>query len=181
MSAPTILSSVVRPLSSGFSLIEVIVAVALFAGSVTVILALLPALTRRGTETADRLVAQQLSGALRVELQRLAVPGFDALAGQAPLMGMPPENGLAFVATRGGTRLHSRDYLPPLAGRIAEGEQYYLIECWRFPDGPLQFDAAQSALALAVRVSWPYRQPGSTTPTPVESRHELMFTAGINR
>ena len=164
-----------------FSLIEVIVAVALFAGAVSVILALLPALTRRGTETADRLVAQRLPDALRPELQRLAVSGFDALAAQAPIMGMPPVNGLAFVAPRDGARLHSRDYLPPANGRIAENDAYFLIECWQFPDGPLRFDPAQSALALAVRVSWPYRQPGSTAPTAAEQRHELMFTMGVNR
>ncbi|MFZ5494150.1 MAG: type IV pilus modification PilV family protein [Verrucomicrobiota bacterium] len=164
-----------------FSLIEVIVAIALFAGSVSVILALLPDLTRRGVETADRLVAQQLPDALHAELKRLATAGFDALAGQAPLMGRPPENGLAFVATRGGALLHSRDYLPPVDGRLAEGEQYFLIECWRFSEGALAYDPAQSALALAVRVSWPYRQPGSTAPTPPGSRHEFMFTVGINR
>ncbi len=164
-----------------FSLIEVIVAVALFAGTVTVILALLPGLTRRGVETADRLVAQRLPDALQVELQRLATAGFEALAGQTPSMGMPPVNGLAFVATREGTRLHSRDVQSPATGRIADAEQYFLIECWRFSDGPLAYDPAQSALALVVRVSWPYRQPGSSAPTAPEQRHELMFTAGVNR
>lgn len=164
-----------------FSLIEVIVAVALFATSVAVILALLPGLTLRGTETTDRLVAQQLPDALQVELRRLAAQGFDALAGQAPVQGMPAENGLAFVATRNGARLHSRDYLPPASGRIPTGEQYYLVECWRFPSGALQFDAAQSSLALAVRVSWPYHLPGGTAPTSPDARHELMFAVGVNR
>lgn len=169
------------PPRRAFSLIEVIVAVAVFAGAVTVVLALLPGLTRRGTETADRLVAQQLPAALQTELRRLSSAGFDALAAQAPLMGMPPEGGLAFVAARNGARLHARDYRPPAGARIAEDEQYFLVECWRFGDGPLAYDPAQSALALAVRVSWPYRQPGSTAPTPSESRHEFLFTAGINR
>lgn len=167
--------------SRAFSLIEVIVAVALFAGTVAVILALLPGLVRRGTENEDRLVAQQLAEPLRVELKRLAAGGFDALAGRAPVMGQPPVNGLAFVATREGSRLHSRDYLPPETGRIAEGEQYFLVECWRFSDAPLAFDAAQSSLALAVRVSWPHRQAGTSTPTPVDARYELMFVTGVNR
>ena len=164
-----------------FSLIEVIIAVALFATSIVVILALLPGLSARGTEASDRQVAQQLPDSLQVELRRLAAQGFDALASQAPPMGMPPQNGLAFVATRNGARLHARDYLPLAHGRIAEVDQYYLVECWRFGDGPLQFDAAQSALALVVRVSWPYRQPGDLAPTALESRHEFMFTVGVNR
>jgi type II secretory pathway pseudopilin PulG len=164
-----------------FSLIEVVVAVAVFATSIVVILALLPGLSARGTEASDRLVAQQLPAALQVELRRLAGQGLDALAAQTPVMGMPPQNGLAFIATRNGAQLHARDYLPPPTGRIAEADQYYLVECWRFADGPLQFDTAQSALALAVRVSWPYRQPGGTAPTPPESRHEFMFATGMNR
>jgi prepilin-type N-terminal cleavage/methylation domain-containing protein len=164
-----------------FSLIEVIVAVAVFAVSITVILALLPALTGRGVETADRLVAARLPDALQAELTRLAAPGFDALAGQAPVMGTPLDNGLAFVATRDGARLHSRDYLAPASGRIESAGQYFLIECWRFADGPLRFDAPQSSLALSVRVSWPYRLPGTAAPTPADSRHELTFTAALNR
>jgi type II secretory pathway pseudopilin PulG len=171
-----------RPAAScAFSLIEVIVAVALFAGTVAVILALLPGLLRQGAENADRLVAQQLAGPLRIELKRLSTAGFDALAGQVPVMGQPPVNGLAFVASRDGSGLHSRDYRPPGTGRIAEGEQYFLVECWRFPTGPLAFDAAQSSLALAVRVSWPHRQPGAAAPTPSEARHELVFATGVNR
>lgn len=167
--------------SRAFSLIEVIVAVALFAGTVAVILALLPGLMRRNTDNADRLVAQQLAGPLRVELQRLSARGFDALAGRVPALGQPPLNGLAFVATRDGARLQARDYLPPGLGSVADDEQYFLVECWRFPDGALAFDAAQSSLALAVRVSWPHRQPGSNAPTPAAARHELMFATGVNR
>jgi prepilin-type N-terminal cleavage/methylation domain-containing protein len=165
----------------GFSLIEVIVAVAVFAVSITVILALLPALTGREIETADRLVAARLPGALQAELARLAAPGFDALAARTPVMGTPLDNGLTLVATRDGSRLESLDYLPPVNGGIGAGAQYFVIECWRFADGPLRFDAPQSALALSVRVSWPYRLPGAPAPTPVDSRHELMFTVALNR
>jgi prepilin-type N-terminal cleavage/methylation domain-containing protein len=173
--------SVVSRPSPGFSLIEVIIAVALFAASVTVILALLPGLTRRGAENSDRLVAQRLPDAVRTELTRLALPGFDALAAQTPLMGTPPASGLALVATRDGVRLHSRDFQTPAAGRIAEGGQYFLVECWRFPSGPLAYDAAQSSLTFCVRVSWPYRQPGADAPVPDAARQEFMFVTSLNR
>jgi hypothetical protein len=167
---------------SAFSLVEVIIAVGLFATSVTVVIALLPALTRHGAITQDTLAAQRLPDALKVELMRLAASGgFDALAGQAPVMSTTLGSGLALVATRDASRVHSRDYLPPAADLIPDGEQYFLIECWRFPDEPLRFDPAKHSLALAVRVSWPYRLPGSTAPTAEETRTRVVFTVSITR
>jgi len=164
-----------------FSLIEVIVAVAVFAGAVAVILALLPGLANRGAETADRLTAQRLPEALRVELKRWATPGVEVLAAQTPLLGPSPADGLAFVASRDGVRLQPRDNPGSGAGPMPEAEQYFLVECWRFSDGALRFDPATGALALTVRVSWPYRTPGSTAGSAPESRHELMFVVGVTR
>lgn len=164
-----------------FSLIEVIIAVGLFAASVSVIIALLPALTRQGGTAADVLAAQRLPDALRIELSRLSAAGFDPLAGQVPVLSGPPAGGLAFVADRETARFHSRDYLPPASGQIAEAEQYFLVECWRFPDEPLRFDPAKGFLALVVRVSWPYRLPGSVAPTAETARSALTFTVVLNR
>ena len=163
-------------LTRGFSLLEVLFAVAVFAVSVSVVLALLLPLGRLGAQNADRLTAQRLPDALQVELARLASVGLDALAVEVPVMRTPLEPGLAFVATRDGGRLHSRDYHPPASGGIAEEEHYFLVECWRFAEGALQFEAGQPSLALAVRVSWP--GPGSA---PSGEPQELMFTVAINR
>ena len=58
-----------------FSLIEVIIAVGVFAVAVVVILALLPPLSREATDSADALVAQSLPDSVRVELSRLAASG----------------------------------------------------------------------------------------------------------
>lgn len=168
--------------AGGFSLVEVIIAVGLFAASVTVVIALLPALTRQGAVTQDTLAAQRLPDALQVELARLAAAGgFDDLASQVPEMGSPLGSGLALVATRETARLHSRDYLPPATGPIPEGKQYFLIECWRFPDEPLRYDAAKHSLALAVRVAWPYRLPSFPAPTAESARRHVMFTVAIRR
>ena len=164
-----------------FSLVEVIIAVGLFAASVTTVISLLPALTRQGAVTIDTLAAQRLPDALKVELSRLAASGFDALAGQVPVMTQPLGAGLAFVATRDGARLHSRDYLPPTSGRIPETEQYFLVECGRFPDEPLRYEAQKHSLGFAVRVSWPYRVPGSTGPTTESSRTQVAFTVSLTR
>lgn len=153
-----------------FSLIEVVIAIALFASTVTVILALLPGLSRQGVETADRLAAQRLPDAIRAELARSASADFDSFAGSVPVMGTPLAGGYALVATRNGARVGSRD-----AGSVAEDERYYSVECWRFPDAPLRYSSGDHSLALLVRVSWPY--PALATGTPAE----FMFVTAINR
>jgi len=165
-----------------FSLVEVIVAVGLFAASVTVVISLLPAVTRQGAVTTDSLAAERLPDALKVELSRLvASGGFDALAEQVPVMSPMFASGLAFVAVRDGSRLHVRDYLPPAVGQIAEAEQYFLVECARFSDEPLRYDGQKHFLAVAVRVSWPYRLPGSSAPTAETARTQVAFTVSLTR
>jgi hypothetical protein len=164
-----------------FSLIEVIIATGLFAASVTVVIALLPGLARQGGESADLLAAQRLTDALKVELRRLSASGFEALASQTPTLNGPLTGGLAFVSDRETVRLHARDYLPPVTGHLAESEQYFLVECWRFPNEPLRFENQKGFLALVVRVSWPYRLPGSGAPTAEAARSRLMFTMSLNR
>lgn len=164
-----------------FSLVEVVIAVGLFAGAITAVLALLPSVSRQGGETGDAMAAARLPDALRVELARLGAQGFDSLAAQAPIMGPSAGGGLAFVATRDAARLHSRDYLPPAVGGIAEADQFFLLECWRFPTEPLAYHAAKHSLALVVRVSWPYRLPGVAGVVPEANRTQLMFTTALMR
>ncbi len=164
-----------------FSLVEVIIAVGLFAASITVVIALLPALARQCVVITDTLAAERLPDALKIELSRLAVSGFDALASQASVMNGPSGNGLAFVATRDAARLHARDYLPPTVGRIPDEEQYFLVECGRFPDEPLRYDAQKHFLAFTARVSWPYRLPGLSAPTAEATRTQVVFTVSLTR
>ena len=167
---------------TGFSLIEVVVAAGIFAVAVTVMLALLPALTRQSVESADALVAQGLPDRLRVELKRLAANDFSGLAGAIPVMGTLLDNGLLFVASRDGSRLHSVGYLPPATSQLIPQEQrYFAIEAWRFNQGALQFDGTGSVLVVYVRVSWPVSNPGSAAVTPLADRSQLTFTLALNR
>ncbi|MBI2497848.1 MAG: prepilin-type N-terminal cleavage/methylation domain-containing protein [Opitutae bacterium] len=167
---------------AGFSLLEVVIAVGVFALAVTAVLALLPMLTRQAAAAADTLAAQQFPDALRVELQRLARADFDALAAAIPVMTAPLENGLPFVATRDGARLHSSGHLPPpVDARIPDAEQYFAIEVWRFNQPPLAYDPGAAVLPLYVRVSGPCRIPGSTAPTALADRHQVTFTLALNR
>ncbi|WP_129047669.1 hypothetical protein [Oleiharenicola lentus] len=156
-------------------------ATGIFAASVTVVIALLPALARQGGESVESLAAQRVPDLLRHELNRLGVAGVDALAGQIPVMPAALADGFVLVADREVVRLHARDYLPPAAGLLATDEQFFLVECWRFPGEPLRFDSAKGFMALMVRVSWPHRLPGAGTPVATEARQEFLFTVAINR
>lgn len=167
----------------GFSLVEVIIAVGLFATAVTVILALLSPLSRQAAASADALTALRLPDAVRTELQRLAAAGgFDALAGQARPMAAPLPATLALAATRDATRVQSLSYLPPpTAGQIAPGGQFFQIEAWTFNQAPLAFDPGGTVLALHVRVSWPYYTPGFPGPTAPADREQVAFVLSLNR
>lgn len=168
-----------RMAAFGFSLIEVILAVGIFALTVPTTLALLAALGRQGAVTAEVRVAQRLPGSVRLELARLAQASFESLAAATPVMTSPPEPGLALVSTHDGSRLHSSEYLPP-ASTLALADRYFLIECWRFGEEPLRFNSDKAYLALYVRASWPYRLADGTTGDS-EARSATTFTVVLNR
>lgn len=166
-----------------FSLIEVVLAVGVFAIAIVVILALLPPLSRQAADSADALVAQSLPDNVRVELTRLASGGgFDALANRLPVMSAPLVDGLLLVAARDARCLYSADYLPPpAAGQLPRSEQYFLVEVWRFNQPPLRFDPTSAVLAVFVRVSWPYQNPSAPSATPLSSRSQITVTFSLNR
>ncbi len=165
-----------RTCHCAFSLLEVVIAVALFAGSAAVVLALLPGLTRQAADTSDRLTAQRLADAVRVEMTRLAAPGLDSLAAKIPIMGDPATVGYPLVATRRGVGVQARDE-PPSSGQIATADRYFLIECWRFPDAPLRYENGQPMLALCVRVSWPYDE---AVASPAANAGEFSVVVSLN-
>jgi len=166
-----------------FSLIEVIIAVGVFAVAVVVILALLPSLSRAAADSADTLVAQSFSDSIQVELTRLATSGgFDALANRIPEMSAPLVDGMDLIAARDGRRLYSPNYLPPsVAGQLPEAERYFLMEIWRFSAPPLRFDPTAAVLPVYVRVSWPYWNPGATSATPSSVRSQHTFVVSLRR
>ncbi|SDS61233.1 prepilin-type N-terminal cleavage/methylation domain-containing protein [Opitutus sp. GAS368] len=167
----------------GFSLVEVIIAVGIFATAVAVILALLAPLSRQAAASADSLTALRLPDAIRVELGRLnRVGGFDALAGQTKPMAAPLPATLALVASRDATRIQSLSYLPPAAAdQVAQDDRFFLIEAWTFNQAPLAYDPGGAVLALQVRVSWPYFTPGSASATAPADREQVTFTLSLTR
>ena len=167
----------------GFSLIEVGLATGIFALGVTVILGLLPALTRQSAVSTDVLAALRLPDAIRVELQRVAAAGgLDALASETKPLTAPWPDTLTLVATRDGSQVHTLNYQsPPADGRIEEDRQYFLIEACRFAQSPLGFDASAPTLALHLRVSWPYRPPGSAVIVAAVAREQFTFNLVLRR
>ena len=164
----------------GFSLVEVVIAVGIVAGSVAVVLSLLPSLIRQSGDSADLLVAQRMPDAVHLELERQATTGgFDALANAVPVMSAPLENGWALVATADGLRLAT--IAASGSEAIAADEQHFLVECWRFAQPPLSFEATAAVLPVYVRVSWPYRIRGLSTATRLSDRNQFTFAVAIDR
>lgn len=170
-----------RPISRAFSLLEVVLAIGVFAIALIPVLGLLPGLARQGAASGDALVAGRLPDAVRVELRRLAAGGFDATATSIPMMDASLAPGFPLVATRDGSRLQALGLPPPGEAPIIGEEQYFLVECWRFPNEPLSFAPDRAVLAVQVRVSWPYRQRGLGVPVAFRDREILMFPTSIRR
>ncbi|MEO6002187.1 MAG: hypothetical protein ABIZ04_17635 [Opitutus sp.] len=161
-----------------FSLLEVVIAVAIVAGSLMVALAALPALLRQSAESADLQVAQRLPALIRLELERsAAAAGFDSLAAAIPVMGVPLQGGHPCVVTADGLRIQTG--VSPTS--IAAEEAYFLVELWRFNQVPLAFDAGAAVLPAYVRVSWPFHVHGDSAETPVDSRSSYCFAISLAR
>lgn len=168
---------------SAFSLVEVIIAVGIFAVGVSGLLGLLGSLTRQQSANTDALLAQGLPDMLRVELRRVrtAAGSLDTLAANIPVMSAAMADGLSFVATRDGTRLHSVTYNPPSSNLITTGERYFLVEVWRFDRAPLNFTSGELSVALHVRISWPHATSVSGQTVPMAARESLTFNIALER
>ncbi|HET7535866.1 MAG TPA: prepilin-type N-terminal cleavage/methylation domain-containing protein [Candidatus Didemnitutus sp.] len=163
----------------GFSLVEVVIAVAIFAAGVTTILALLPAVARRSLEAEETLAALRLTDAVRLEMQRLANErGFDALATTIPVIDSNADSGLLLVAA------HSSADARVLADESPPRDEFFLVELRRYPAGQLAYSPSAGHLALNARVSWPYRvlqADGLAAATAAVDRQHVDFSVVIQR
>lgn len=161
---------------SAFSLIEVVIAVAIFAGAVTVLLALLASTLRDSSDAADVQTALRLPGAVEVALREISARGgLPALAARVPVMDASADRGLLLVAAREG------DFVR-LAGDTQIRGEYFLIDVRRFGAGPLAFATERTVLPLQVRVSWPYRvltRDGIAAPVAFDTRQHVTFNLGL--
>lgn len=169
--------------ANGFSLFEVVIAVGIFTAAITVMIGLLPSLTRQSAASIETQNAVRLPDAVRSELERLATAvGIDALAARASTLVSPVPETLALVATRDASGVQSFDYQPPPVDEIIRvDDQYFLVEIWKFADSPLKFESDGASLLLHVRVSWPYHLPNSAIVTSLASREQFTFNLALRR
>jgi hypothetical protein len=161
----------------GFSLIETIIAVGIFAGAGLALVALMSVSARRVAETEERLVAQGLPDAVTLAVHALVGQrGFDSVATGAALNGAPSDSGLFLTAGRGGTDLR------PQNGAAIGRDEFFAVQVCRFGGGPLAYDPAAAWVAFVVHVSWPYRgNAASAEVTPMERRQRVSFPIVLNR
>lgn len=133
----------------GFSLAEVVVAVGVFAFSITGILGLLGWIGTgvRDVETMDDEVrAVRLMRVLEEEFR-----GFNGTQMLAVLSRTDP-----FYATRGGTFYSDKDTPSGTAADVNDGDRYFEIKVVRDAEvSPVGNDATAGFIAYAVSVRWP--------------------------
>jgi type II secretory pathway pseudopilin PulG len=148
-----------RPAGSrdrAFSLVEVVVAMGVFAIAVIVVLGLLPPATREVGETLDVGTAQRLAEAINAEVRRV---GYDALVpallvSNAELRDLADDDPRLFWADRDGRRVGD--------SRNMEGvdERYFEIVLVRMDDlSPPGADSTAGYVAFTGWLSWPARLP----------------------
>jgi len=126
---------------NGFSLVEVIIAIAVAGGALAVILALLSGLLRSTEGAADHQTALQLAGAIEARL-------YEEMGGNFP-GGL--QVGCVLVADKIGTHLRSELESDPLLT-----PPYFHIAVSPFTQPPLAYQSGRAVLPLRVHVSWPY-------------------------
>lgn len=169
--------------SAAFSLLEVVIAVALFAGTITVVIALFGPLNHSISDVSANGRAARLTDAIDVELLRIRDSQVAPVGGtklDAMVASLLPKDKsvLQLVASSDGSHLvrvadAGNDPLSGVPPGVLLRDQYYLIEIHRQPDkdptgqpNPLAYTVGASAfLALTATVKWPYQVangPGAT-------------------
>ena len=156
----------------GFSLIEVVIAIAVVAGGLTVMLALLPSLLRNSQDAADTHTALRLPDAVHAALKEEMRGNFATFAGGIQ------SAGLDLVADKDGTHVRRVDAVDnPVRSR------YFLIAVRGFESGELAYSAGDAVLVMHVTVSWPYQALSGTALLPVideADRQSITFNLALN-
>ena len=138
-----------------FSLVEVVVAVGIFALGIVGVIGLLSPSIKSVTEVADSTVATRLGENIQVELERL---GFTTVTGALP----NANSKMTLVANRDGSRVAlvaggtaDNDVVSGNPPGILNRDRYYGITVQQLPSLP--YVSGNGFIALSVRVVWPYQ------------------------
>lgn len=152
---------------AAFSLIEVVIATAIFAVAIVAVVGLLSPMTRRAEDVIDSEVAARLSASIQTELERVGFTTSVTLTDGAGALELVANDTGTLVRLVSGPAPANR---PPndtdLPG-IPNRDRYFRIFLGR-QTGTLAYDPTNSAvLALRADVEWPYWIPeGPATPNP---------------
>ncbi|QYM80116.1 prepilin-type N-terminal cleavage/methylation domain-containing protein [Horticoccus luteus] len=146
--------------SRGFTLVEVVLAVGVFAVTIVGLLALLTPTAKSTAEISDYARASALGDGIQGELERLR----DANVGAGRLDALhdvvAANTPLKLVASADATRvLRESD---AVAAGLSERDWHFLIEIREQP-APLNYTAGAAFLALTATVKWPYKIPSGET------------------
>lgn len=155
---------------SGFSLVEVVIAVGVFALGVGTILGLLPGILREQEAAGATLTAVRMPDGIQSELRRIAGGNLEGLRAQ-----LASDEALRLVADRGGSDLR-------VWSSGDEREQFFLVELFRFSEAS-GLGSMPAAVAVKARVSWPFRVGVGMgrVETPVGQRESVEFNLVLNR
>jgi len=146
-----------QPYCSGFSLIEVVIATAVFATAIVAIIGLMSPLTRRVDDVIDSETAGRLAESIRAELARVGFSDATFLT-ETPnvqLVANELSDRVRLLTPLSGDVSADHDLDAALPG-IAERDRYFRITLNRqFPFT----DGISGSLALRALVEWPYQLP----------------------
>jgi len=158
---------------SAFSLIEVVLAVGIFAMVIISVIGLLGPTVRSVREVVDSTIAARLADGVDAELRRV---GFAGVVAATAGNGLIP-----LVATVDGARIVSETDAgnAPIATPpgIPRAERYYLVEVRRAV-APA-YNAGDASLVLTIRVTWPYQQPGAAAAVAATDRLVFIFNTAV--
>ncbi|MGH8018911.1 MAG: type IV pilus modification PilV family protein [Opitutaceae bacterium] len=151
---------------SAFSLLEVVVAVSVFAGTIVAILGLLGPTLQTTRELLDATVAARLADGVALELKRV---GYGFVVGRAEIEIFAVADG-SYVVEASNANNKSDD----IPRGIPLDERYFRMivsDLDAPPSDPNEFRS------LGVRVEWPYRLPPEGAET--EERERKWFSFNI--
>ncbi|MFP4358386.1 MAG: hypothetical protein ACLFSZ_08135 [Puniceicoccaceae bacterium] len=165
-------------LRRGFSLVEVILAIGVFALTIVAVIGLLGPIAQQVRDLQDTRVANSLPAPIREELNRVGFEHFVEVSGGStePASGAFPSNlsedegepgpCLVLYGTDDGSKVvvQAGADVDPNADtgtlEIPEEERYFLVQV--FPaTGNLRYQEGDAHIAFRILISWPYKTPGT--------------------
>lgn len=152
----------------GFSLLEVVIAIGIFATGIVVVLGLMGTMAGRSTEATESVTALNMPSLIESALREQADNDFAAIQSFVA-------NESTLVANHAGDRIRVRP-----ADADADDDSFFLIKLNELKSD--EFTAVHDVVeTIAVTVSWPYKPFGATTITPPKDRSSVSFNLAISR